>query len=115
MPEAAVRADQLLQVHTVWWGDTVLLCLDGELDIATAPLAGQAVTAVLAGQPGVLCLDLTGLVFCDVAGLHALRRLTDQVHATRTRLHLAGLHPRLRYTLARLKTLSPWNPTVPQH
>ncbi|MDX2565453.1 STAS domain-containing protein [Streptomyces sp. TX20-6-3] len=109
-----MRADQLLQTHTVWWGRTVLLCLDGELDIATAPLLNRAVTSVLARQPDLLCLDLTALAFCDVTGLHALHRLTGQAGATRTRLHLSGLHPRLRYTLARLETLSPWTPPVLQ-
>ncbi|WP_406053504.1 STAS domain-containing protein [Streptomyces sp. NBC_01077] len=110
-----MRADQLLQAHTVWWGGTVLLRLEGELDIATAPLLDRAVSSALAAGPDLLCLDLTALAFCDVTGLHALRRLTDQTHAAHTRLHLAGLHPRLRYTLDRLKTLSPWNPPVLQH
>ncbi|MFE5948171.1 STAS domain-containing protein [Streptomyces sp. NPDC056480] len=109
-----MRADQLLQAHTVWWGGTVLLRPEGELDIATAPLLDQTATSVLAAEPDLLCLDLTALTFCDITGQHALRRLTDQTHATHTRLHLTGLHPRLRYTLTRLKTLSPWNPPVLQ-
>ncbi|MFE5548586.1 STAS domain-containing protein [Streptomyces sp. NPDC056534] len=110
-----MRADQLLQTHTVWWGGTVLLCVEGELDIATAPLLDQTATSVLAAGPELLCLDLTALTFCDMTGLHALRRLTDQTAAAHTRLHLAGLHPRLRYTLTRLKTLSPWTPPVLQN
>ncbi|MFE5550307.1 STAS domain-containing protein, partial [Streptomyces sp. NPDC056534] len=73
-----------------------------------------AVTSILAAGPDLLCLDLTSLAFCDVTGLHALHRLTGQAHVARTRLHLAGLHPRLRYTLARLETLSPWTPPVLQ-
>ncbi|MFE5947882.1 STAS domain-containing protein [Streptomyces sp. NPDC056480] len=109
-----VRAEELLQAHTVWWGHTVLLRLDGELDIATAPLVDQAVTAALAGHPGVLCLDLTGLSFCDLTGLHTLRRLTGRTHAAGTALHLAGMRPRLRYTLTRLRSQSPWTPPVLQ-
>ncbi|MFE5548582.1 STAS domain-containing protein [Streptomyces sp. NPDC056534] len=109
-----MRADQLLQTPTVWWGGTVLLCVEGELDIATAPLLDRAAAPVLAVGPELLCLDLAALVFCDVTGLHALRRLTDQAAAARTRLYVAGLHPRLRSTLARLKTLSPWTPPVLQ-
>ncbi|MFE5948711.1 STAS domain-containing protein [Streptomyces sp. NPDC056480] len=114
-PEAAVQADELLHAHTLWWGEAALLRLDGELDIATAPLVDQAVAAVLARQPEILCLDLAGLVFCDMTGLHALRRLSDRVHAAHTSLHLVGLHPRLRYTLARLRSLSPWTPPVLQN
>uniref|UniRef100_UPI003F496AF3 STAS domain-containing protein n=1 Tax=Streptomyces sp. CA-141956 TaxID=3240051 RepID=UPI003F496AF3 len=109
-----VRADELLQAHTVWWGHTVLLRLDGELDIATAPLVDRTVTAVLAGRPDTVHLDLAGLGFCDMTGLHALRRLTDRIHATGTALHLAGMHPRLHYTLTLLQGLSPWTPPVLQ-
>ncbi|WP_353963913.1 STAS domain-containing protein [Streptomyces sp. NBC_00233] len=94
-------------------GGTVLLCLEGELDIATAPLLDRAVTSILAAGPDLLCLDLTALAFCDMTGLHALRRLTDQTHAAHTHLHLTGLHPRLRCTLARLKTLSLLDPARP--
>ncbi|WP_406053514.1 hypothetical protein OG462_44585 [Streptomyces sp. NBC_01077] len=54
-----MRADQLLQARTVWWGGTVLLRLEGELGIATAPLLDRAVSSALATGPDLLCLDLT--------------------------------------------------------
>ncbi|MFB7867731.1 hypothetical protein [Streptomyces sp. NPDC056069] len=53
-----MRADELLQAHTAWWDDSVLL-RQGELGIATAPLAGRAVTALLAQAAGQVRPDLT--------------------------------------------------------
>ncbi|MGW8358834.1 STAS domain-containing protein [Streptomyces wedmorensis] len=110
-----MRADELLQVHSLRYEDTVLLCLTGELDLATAPLLDRAVTTALSGHPHHLCLDLTGLAFCDTTGLHALQHLSDTAHATHTNLHLAGLHPHLHRTLHLLKTASPWPPPALLH
>lgn len=109
-----MRADELLEAHTVWWGHTVLLRLDGELDLATVQIVDRAVSLALAGQPRALCLDLTGLVFCDMTGLRALQRLTHRVGAAHTTLHLTDLHPNLHRTLARLETVVPWAPRVLQ-
>ncbi|MFF3062379.1 STAS domain-containing protein [Streptomyces sp. NPDC057909] len=110
-----MRADELLQTHTVWCGDRVLLCLTGELDLATAPLVDRAVATALAGRPRVLSLDLTGLVFCDGTGLRTLRRLADQAHTAHASLHLAGLHPNIHRTLDLLKVVPPWSPPVLLH
>ncbi|MFE9139630.1 STAS domain-containing protein [Streptomyces sp. NPDC007355] len=105
-----MRADELLQTHTLWYRDTVLLGLAGELDLATAPLVHRAVTAALAGHPRTLCLDLAGLTFCDGTGLRALHRLTRQARTARVSLHLTGLNPRLYRTPGLLTAASPWLP-----
>ncbi|WP_371666570.1 STAS domain-containing protein [Streptomyces sp. NBC_00289] len=110
-----MRADQLLQTHTLWHGDTVLLRLTGELDLATTPLVHQALTTALAGHPWRLHLDLTDLVFCDGTGLHALQHLTDTLHAAHVTFHLTGLHPNLHRTLTSLGTASPWTPPALPH
>ncbi|MFF3062199.1 STAS domain-containing protein [Streptomyces sp. NPDC057909] len=110
-----MRADELLQTHTVWYKDSVLLCLTGELDLATAPLVDRAVATALAGRPRVFSLDLTGLVFCDGTGLRALTRLADQAHTAHTSLHLAGLHPNIHRTFDLLKVVPPWPPPALLH
>ncbi|MGW7072312.1 STAS domain-containing protein [Streptomyces sp. NPDC054855] len=46
--------------------------LSGELDFDTAPSVLEAVAACLAKRPTSLCLDLTGISFCDCAGLNSL-------------------------------------------
>ncbi len=85
-----MRAEQLLLTPSVWCGDTVLLKLIGELDLATAPLVDRAVSACLAGRPRRLRLDLTGLTLCD-KGLQALQRLTDAARTADAVLCLAGV------------------------
>ncbi|MFF8848332.1 STAS domain-containing protein [Streptomyces sp. NPDC015127] len=108
----AVRAEELLQIRSQRRGDTVLLQLTGELDMATAPLVERAVSASMAG--GIRCfrLDLTHLIFCDGAGLWALRRITNTVRAADAVFVLEGIHPNVRRTLNRLGTLSPWSPPI---
>ncbi|MEV6332637.1 STAS domain-containing protein [Streptomyces sp. NPDC051909] len=105
-----MRAEELLRTHTLWCGDVVLLRVQGELDLATAPLLNQAVTALLAGRPRTLCLDLADLVFCDRTGLLALSRLSARAHAARATVRLTGLHPHLHRTLTRYPHASPWDP-----
>ncbi|MFE0654151.1 STAS domain-containing protein [Streptomyces sp. NPDC059534] len=107
-----MRAEDLLQTHTVWYRDTVELLLTGELDLATVPLLHQAATTALNSHPRHLNLNLTGLTFCDQTGLRALRRLTHQAHDAHVSLHLTGLHPHLHRTLQHPPTPSPRTPPV---
>ncbi|MGW7201548.1 STAS domain-containing protein [Streptomyces chryseus] len=79
-----MRAEDLLQAHILWRGDSVLLRLAGELDLATAPLVNRAVTTSLAAHPRCLRLALTDLAFCDGAGLRALHHLTTKTHTSHT-------------------------------
>ncbi|KUL23553.1 STAS domain-containing protein [Actinoplanes awajinensis] len=50
----------------------VVVAVTGELDFSTVTSLGQQLSAVVTGQRDRLCLDLSGLEFCDVAGLRAL-------------------------------------------
>ena len=104
-----MQADELLQTHTLRSDDTVLLRLVGELDMATAPLVDHAVATALAAHPHHLRLDLTGVTFCDVAGLRALRRLTDTAHTAHAALHLTGISPSLHRTITWIGAASPWS------
>jgi anti-anti-sigma factor len=58
-----------LSVDTEPLGDGVRLALRGELDVATAPLAEEAIKNAEAGGPATLALDLAGLTFMDSTGL----------------------------------------------
>ncbi len=113
LPEVGVHAvDEFLQIDTLRSENAVLLRLVGELDMATAPLVDHAVATALAGHPHRLRLDLTGVTFCDVAGLRALRRLTDTAHTAQATLHLTGISPHLRRTLTWIGAATPWSPPV---
>ncbi|WP_190079672.1 STAS domain-containing protein [Streptomyces longisporoflavus] len=53
--------------------------LAGELDMDTSRRVRDAVASCLATRPTSLCLDLTGISFCDCAGLSTL--LTARITA----------------------------------
>ncbi|MCX5386835.1 STAS domain-containing protein [Streptomyces sp. NBC_00083] len=60
--------------HAVVHAGVARVTLAGELDLDTAPLVRAAVVTCLAEHPTSLCLDLTGVSFCDCAGLGVLLR-----------------------------------------
>ncbi|MFG2794373.1 STAS domain-containing protein [Streptomyces sp. NPDC048419] len=107
--------EELLQACSVWHGDTVLLSLAGELDLATVPLLKEAVAACLARRPHCVRLDLADLTFCDGTGLQALRRVSDAVHTADATFCLVNIHPNVERTLDRLGAASPWSPPTILH
>ena len=75
-------------------GDGVAtVAVDGDLDIATAPVLEAALKRIERGRPATLLLDLSGVVFMDSTGLRSLlsarRRAQDGGHS----LRLANLQP----------------------
>ncbi|MGW0787738.1 STAS domain-containing protein [Streptomyces sp. NPDC002911] len=74
--------------------------LAGELDLDTGPNVLEAVTACLAKQPTSLCLDLTGISFCDCAGLGALLRARTSVLRAGVDLVVEGVGTQLARLLA---------------
>jgi anti-sigma B factor antagonist len=100
--EVAVQAEDMLHTCSLRWGDTVVLQLSGELDMATAPLVDRAVSASLADHPRQVRLDLTELTFCDRTGLRALTRARNAARAVGAGFRITGVHPRTRRLLALL-------------
>lgn len=68
-------------------GDATVVRARGEVDILTAPRLASCLDTILRGKQGDVVVDLTGTVFLDSAGLHALlnaqRRLTRQARRLR--------------------------------
>ncbi|BAL92211.1 hypothetical protein AMIS_69910 [Actinoplanes missouriensis 431] len=62
-------------------GDAVLVVLDGELAVPLEIDVTERLTAVLDQPARVLNLDLTGLRFCDLAGLRSLLHLRERAVA----------------------------------
>ncbi|MFD4628380.1 STAS domain-containing protein [Streptomyces sp. NPDC058284] len=58
--------------HAVVHSGEARVTLAGELDLDTAPYVHDAVATCLAKRPTRLCLDLSGVSFCDCAGVNAL-------------------------------------------
>jgi anti-sigma B factor antagonist len=93
----------LISVDVVDRGDTVLVRIDGELDLAAIPTVRSNVTPHLVRR---LTIDLAGVHFLDSSGVRCLCDLHDEairaggaltIGATsppvRRTLHLAGLPP----------------------
>lgn len=97
-----MRVDDILHVRTVLLQGTALVSLDGELDLATAPLVTRAVTRILAERPDRLDVDVAGLAFCDVVGLRALSQARRAARLHGAGFHLVGIHSRLHRILALL-------------
>ncbi|WP_435279893.1 STAS domain-containing protein [Streptomyces sp. 1222.5] len=98
--KVAVQPQALLKTRILRCDETVLLCVAGELDIATSPLLDHATQACLSEPTDTFLLDLTDLSFCDRTGLRALHRLAEAVRSATDTLYLAGIHPHLKRTLA---------------
>ncbi|BBA95544.1 hypothetical protein RVR_444 [Actinacidiphila reveromycinica] len=67
--------DSGLAVRTLESAGRTRAAVSGEIDLATAPLAGDILTSCLALSPAGLDLDLGGVGFFDCAGLNMLLRL----------------------------------------
>lgn len=55
--------------------------LEGELDIATAPRADEALRGAEDGAPPVIAADLAGLSFMDSTGLRLIVAAAGRAHA----------------------------------
>jgi anti-sigma B factor antagonist len=69
-------------------GDALLARLWGELDLATAPGLEHEIAGARAAGTASVRLDLAGLQFLAVAGVHAFRRIDEGCHQAGGRLVL---------------------------
>jgi len=97
------RDSAAITVVSVQHHDVVVLSVAGTIDVLTAPLLTQSVTAALAGRPRGLIIDLTDTVFLASAGMSALLAAHDSAPtghfsvvadgpSTGRPLKLVGLH-----------------------
>ena len=69
----------LFSVSVIHEDDSLVVFLQGELDIATAPILRRAVGKLLSPHTKVVTLDLAALTFVDITGLRAILDVTRQV------------------------------------
>ena len=65
---------------------SAVLCVLGEVDIATAPLLWERLEPAILAGPEVLVLDLAGLTFIDSTGLTVLIRAHKRLRDAGSRL-----------------------------
>ncbi|MGW7090133.1 STAS domain-containing protein [Streptomyces sp. NPDC054871] len=80
-------------------GDAAVLAVSGELDVATAQVLSDAVTAAVSSGHRNVILDCGRLALCDSHGLDHLLALRTTLHERSGDLILAALHPAVRQLL----------------
>lgn len=82
-------ARHALTVRVEHYGDAVVLCVSGEIDLETAPHLQEAVSAALDEHPETLIIDLSKVEFLASAGMTVLIRCQQQA-GTRTRFRVVA-------------------------
>jgi anti-anti-sigma factor len=80
-------------------GRVVVVVLPTEIDIDNSEQVGILLGATLAAGADVLVADLTATTFCDVSGMRAMIRATDEAAAIGGQLRLALPVGRIRQLL----------------
>lgn len=68
----AVHASDELVVEAQRDGDTTIVALRGEIDLATADRVREALTRAISESPRRLTVDLSHVTFIDSSGLHVI-------------------------------------------
>jgi anti-anti-sigma factor len=77
---------RLLQIRRIDDEHGVVLALQGELDVSTAPELGAQLAEIEGGNPTSLLIDLSELEFMDSTGLTVIIRTRDRAAASGCRL-----------------------------
>jgi anti-sigma B factor antagonist len=72
-----------------------IVSVAGELDIATADQAYAYISNVIDAWPLAVSVDLSGLTFCDAAGLGVLARIARHARQAGRQLRLTAARPSL--------------------
>jgi len=72
-----------------------VVSVTGELDIATAEQAYAYISEVIDAWPTPVSVDLSGLTFCDAAGLGVLARIARHARQAGRQLKLTSVRPPL--------------------
>ncbi|MGP3925891.1 STAS domain-containing protein [Streptomyces sp. 8N616] len=79
------------EVRTDMAGQAAVISVTGELDIDTAPRLRLALAHCLQASLTSLTVDLSGVAFCDCAGLNVLIGARRSADAAGIPFHLSGL------------------------
>ena len=78
----------MFSVHTSREGDSAVVKVSGELDLAGAPELERAIRDVEYSEIGRIVIDLTDLTFMDSAGLNVLLSAKSRDRETHHRLQV---------------------------
>jgi anti-sigma B factor antagonist len=94
------QALQLELAYQVAADGKAMVRVSGELDIATADQAYAYLRDVVDSQDGPVTMNLSGLSFCDAAGLGVLARVAGHARRSGRSLKLAAARPSLLRIMA---------------
>ena len=86
--------DVPLRIDTVERDGSLVLAVEGELDIATSPLLDEAIVRARATDAARIVIDLDEVSFIDSTGLHVL--IKHHAEDDRARIHLTKGSPQVR-------------------
>jgi anti-sigma B factor antagonist len=87
-----IPVSNAFKIDVVEGDDRIVVRVDGELDVATAPALDDALQRAEASAVAVITIDLAGVSFIDSTGLRALleAHARDTRHPAPGRLEIAG-------------------------
>jgi anti-anti-sigma factor len=95
-PEAGRTSEVEAAVRTATGPGGALVCsLAGDLDLDGLAEVEGPLREIVAAEPGLLCVDLSGVGFCDSSGLNLLLRLRLDAEGAGVPLVLAEPRPQL--------------------
>ena len=74
-------------------GDRIVVAVEGEIDLATAPALLAALRDAVASPASAVVADLTGVEFIDSSGVHALLVAAAAARQHGSRLIVRGAKP----------------------
>jgi anti-anti-sigma factor len=89
----------LLSTHAVHADTTVVIVVEGELDLATAPRLQRELLALFALPVHVVTLDLGAMTFMDSSGLNVLNRVRRTADDHGIKLTLRDVRDHVRKVL----------------
>jgi anti-sigma B factor antagonist len=99
-----------LRIDTVERGGSLVLVLQGEIDIATSHLLDDALLRAQSTDAAMIVVDLLAVSFIDSSGLHVLIRHAS-AEESRDRIRLAKASPQVQ-RIFRLSGASDYLPFV---
>ncbi|MDL4813102.1 STAS domain-containing protein [Actinomadura opuntiae] len=92
-------APHCLGITTSHRGDTIMMLLTGELDMAADDRLRAAVGTALTDRPRTLVVEMSGLQFLDCTGLSILIWTRNQLHRHGGTLQIRNPRPNIRRVL----------------
>ena len=100
VPESAIKWEVAMRISHRLEGPVLVVALEGELDLATAPSVRGAVDDLLdRHRPGELVMDLAGVTFLDSSGLAVVLGRYRRLEGTGRSMRIVGARPVVRSVL----------------